>query len=530
MKSLAVSSQNKNKNLKAQIIDDGDIILQFDEDTFSNFISNLLKEKQLLEKKYKGAILLTHTELIEFYHLIHYKFKSQSNILSDTESIRVYYNTGERHVLHSIEQIEKYNEPRNIVPVRVNLNFKCFVKDIEKNKIYNTDISIVIQTMERNPYGEIEIVIQHNDRLFASEVINMLEPLIQRVIQKPTIYQNSYLLIKKINIHIFMILFAIVMSTILIFSFYTYTPVSGITELSQQSIDLLNEGRGYHKQLSIITEKHDKEFDSYTDDWRKLNEKNKSPIIQFQDLLLDNEMITDDDLNLSILTLSYIVRLESYGLYNNLYTFYDRAGSFDYDEEDTVDIENDKYIFPKAFERIDKAQEDYYSNKRIVAVKDSWDNAFKSLKKLIDKRYVNEEYKALLRAYLDVLGNDYLATTKHIDNMIKLPEKYNPIMLEVQRNILMLKEKASERPAYTVTNFTKYILMIFFFSLPIFFLLQLLNESKSFLSLNSYTKKLEKYRGRKQLAFKVSLFGTIIISVSCSLFASGIYNFLSHLF
>lgn len=51
MESLTVSSQKEDKSLRAQVVEDGDILLHFDGNTFGDFVSNLLREKQLLEKK-----------------------------------------------------------------------------------------------------------------------------------------------------------------------------------------------------------------------------------------------------------------------------------------------------------------------------------------------------------------------------------------------------------------------------------------------------------------------------------------------
>jgi hypothetical protein len=533
MKSVIIPSPKVKKTLKAQIVEDGDIILQFDEKVFGDFVSNILSEKQLLERNYTGTIILTHSDLLEFYYLIQHKFKSQSNVFSDAVSARLYFNNGESHVLHGIEEIDKYNEPRNISPIKICLKWKCFVKDDEEKTIYSTSISVVIQKISKHPYGEISLAIQHNERLFANEIVQLLDPLIQRIIQQPTIFQKFYRGIKTTRLHLLWFPLVLIMSTLIMFSFYTYTPISGITKLSQKSIDLVNKSNILIEEYSNLKKNLRKDISLQQEKLEDLKLNIENPEIQFQRLFLKNQLVSTNAVNISLLLASYLEKIEipenghfEVGPYISFFRLFSTRKPVE-----RVEVKNDKYILPDFFSFIDdKDSKSHFDVEELISIKKNNKKIIKSIEDLLKKGYLNKEYKKFLTPYLDELKNNFSAIDIPIEEVIRLSEKHDPVLFKIEKKILVLNKKLAEKPNYTITNFTKYLFIIIFFSVPVFILLRLLDKSKSFLALNSYTRELEVSRRRKLLTFKMGLFVTVIISVYCSLFANGVYDLLSYLF
>ena len=333
--------------------------------------------------------------------------------------------------------------------------------------------------------------------------------------------------------------YILVISTVLTFSFFTYTPVSGITKLSQQSVGLLEKTKGYYKYVLKITREYRKAIGLVTSSFWDSPIVVEDPKIKFQSLLLEDKLVTSESFNLSLLLSSYVgninIPTQSASFYMS--SFRDRIFTmrgFSYggseDEQVIISARNDKYISPYSFNNLEKAQKSHFFQKKRRYIISYNKKIFRSIEELSKKRYVSKEYKAFLKKYLNLLKKDLLVIDEHIENIINIENEYDPIFFEIEKNILKLKEELSKKPTYTVTDFTKYILVVSFFPLPIFILLHLLNESKSFLSLNGYTRKLEKINSRRQFTFKASLFVTLMISVGCSLTASAIYDFLSYFF
>lgn len=279
---------NIDKPVEARVAEDGRVLVQFDESTFGEFVSDVLSEKQLLERTYHGAIVLRREELLEFHHLIHQKMEAQANIFLDTLSMRVFYESGESHTLHGFDEIQEYTEPRNIVPNRISLEWKFFTRGSADKELKKTDLALTVQALESPRLGEITIAIRHNDRLFANEIVQLLNPLVERVVQSPGVLNKLHEILTMIMRASWAPLFwvTLILGFLASISLDALPGIVRLTDASQRIIDRANDLVTTHKRL---LREHDERADTHIEAAREVLIDIENPGRSFRDRVLTSK-------------------------------------------------------------------------------------------------------------------------------------------------------------------------------------------------------------------------------------------------
>lgn len=517
-----IDSDKNKKEVEARVSDDGRVLITFDEGRFGEFISDVLSEKQLLERTYQGALVVHREDLLEFHHLISHKVKNQSQILLETVSMRIFYETGESHTVHGFENIESYSDPRNVLPTRVNFEWQ-FIRNSEKSsRAVKTDIAITFQLFDKPKYGEVSVAINHNDRLFANEIVQLIEPPINRVIEKDDIFSITLKAIKEFSgiVGKFFIYASMIFGITL---GITDGFVPGITRVDDGSQAIIDDSNDLLIERETLFEQYDKIVLPEIDAMRGILQSVDTPGRGFRNEIIKSANIVGTESAFTYLLLSPHFD----GLYTNYLSYdLDRHKELGGEHPDPyVKAERGSYIMPGWLHWVLYYDEPEYLPTDIL-LRRKKDNleVFESLDKLIYGGHLDTNLTEVLGRYTRPLREKFKEIDAHLENISNAAEDFRPKMQSNYEKIVEIRPLLSQSVGITPTRFARTLIVICLFLIPLYFLLEKINTRRSFIVLNNYAKNMAKGFANSQKILKTGFYFTVVLSILCSITANGLYD------
>ena len=161
---------------------DGKINITLRKEKFEEFLFSFFGNKEKLIKSYNIDYLLTHQDMLQFHYLLLKKIQKEQFISIALLTAEINYDDDTSRIINTIEALENYDEPNDLGVISASLTWDLIFKMPSMQTIQQQKISLNFHTKYPSTNrGAINIIIDHTNQIWASEVIRLFEEHIKKI-------------------------------------------------------------------------------------------------------------------------------------------------------------------------------------------------------------------------------------------------------------------------------------------------------------------------------------------------------------
>ncbi len=201
------------------------VMLPCEPHQFNQFIGSLLGKPQTITQHLEGSFDVSMPELITLYHLVDQRVSQQNRGTLLQFVCRINYNDGSSVLLNSFEDLQTYNEVRNVTATQIQMSWVFLLlfetKTVPEKQV--VDVSFICGGRWKNSYldtysvhapsGIVAIQIQHTARTWGADIQGLLTNHLESIVIKEGfiktfILKNSGYIMLFMTLLIFFLTFA----------------------------------------------------------------------------------------------------------------------------------------------------------------------------------------------------------------------------------------------------------------------------------------------------------------------------------
>lgn len=169
-------------------INKGYVSLPYSDEDFKSFISGLLGRGQEIEKTIRGRFDIGITQLMNVHTILNQRIRQQNKASLISFSARIFYSDESTVTLHSIEELQTYNEIRSVVCHSILLSWDYLIQFEDKDTPEKQQINVHLMTgqtvrfsngkqrvlLANDSPGIVRISINHTARTWAVDIESIL--------------------------------------------------------------------------------------------------------------------------------------------------------------------------------------------------------------------------------------------------------------------------------------------------------------------------------------------------------------------
>lgn len=159
----------------------GDIEISLPKRILAEVIVNFLGKREQLTYKTKTFFKVELRDLTQFHYLLEQKVRKETYTDLIFFEATIVYDDQTSRKLTTIESLEQFHEPRNVIAVSATLRWHFVFKFPESDTVETQKVSMSFRVGGKEDAGLIDLAIEHTNQAWANEVLALLKGQVLKV-------------------------------------------------------------------------------------------------------------------------------------------------------------------------------------------------------------------------------------------------------------------------------------------------------------------------------------------------------------
>lgn len=190
------SELNRESRLERGEIDykERNITLPFTQNQFKDFMSGLFGKPESIKRKYKGSFNIELSDILNLFYILEDRINQQNKAVLVSFVTTIFFSDDSSVTLNSFESLKNFSEPRNILPIKISIDWQYLIKFYDRKNPEKQEIEIDINTVDYDivserdyfQFSENKINITHSIKYTAKTWANDIDMLLETHINNLT--------------------------------------------------------------------------------------------------------------------------------------------------------------------------------------------------------------------------------------------------------------------------------------------------------------------------------------------------------